>query len=160
MIRLDTPWYVSQFKLKEFTGWLTAQGAEVRAPTNPWEVCRYFWNDQVHIIYKNKHDRLTWTDATLRHYNQFLGPEKITVTKPKHPPVRPLTGVTDGIYPTGRRRSEPNIQHNVPRSPEFTEVRDILQKWGRIPHEDDNLRQSADHSEEPEGEDESPPFDL
>jgi hypothetical protein len=41
-----------------FNNWLARCGAQVLAPTNPWEVARFKANGGTHVIYTNKHKHI------------------------------------------------------------------------------------------------------
>lgn len=42
---------------------LMLEGAELKDLTNEWEVARWKWNDKTLIIYKNKHNHLSFSDS-------------------------------------------------------------------------------------------------
>lgn len=67
----------TQFKTAAFASWLVAQGAELRQPTNPYEVVRYLaYADGsrkalTHIVYAKESGLLTFTGSSREHYIQF-----------------------------------------------------------------------------------------
>lgn len=67
-----------QFKTADFAAWLSAQGAEVAPPTNPYEVIRYraFWHGSkkavTHVVYAKESGLLTFTSGSAEHYDAFL----------------------------------------------------------------------------------------
>lgn len=52
--------------------WLTAAGAECLSPTNPWEVLRFRAAGATHVVYFNKKDQVSMTDATREILNAFF----------------------------------------------------------------------------------------
>ena len=61
--------------LRKFTEWLTERGAEVLAPTNPWEVLRYRAMGATQIIYTNAAGRLTVQAETHQAWKAYLNCE-------------------------------------------------------------------------------------
>lgn len=76
-----------QFKTADFAAWLSAQGAEVAPPTNPYEVVRYraFWNGSkraiTHVVYAKDSGLLTYTSGSAEHYDAFVAGNPIN---PQH----------------------------------------------------------------------------
>lgn len=68
----------SQFKVAAFAQWLTANGAEICQPTNPYEVIRYraytpgATKAGTHIVYAKDTGALTFAGVTRAHYEAFL----------------------------------------------------------------------------------------
>lgn len=77
-----------QFKVADFVAWLAANGAEVGMPTNSYELVRYkaytsaATKAMTHIVYRKDNGLLTWTGASMRHYQAFLDGEDFTWAKP------------------------------------------------------------------------------
>jgi hypothetical protein len=59
-------------KIEEFKAWLAQQGAEVLAPTNPYEVLRVRARGGVHIAYKDKHGIISWQGLLLEARQRFV----------------------------------------------------------------------------------------
>lgn len=83
----------AQFKTAEFAAWLASNGAEVRAPTNPYEVVRYLAyvdgskKALTHIVYAKDSGLLTFTGQSREHYIQFAtGSKMYPDTAPGNPP--------------------------------------------------------------------------
>lgn len=72
-----------QFDTQGFAAWLSSNGAEIRTPTNAYEVIRYLafmpggTKAQTHIVYAKETGRLTFAGVTREHYEAFLAGEKI-----------------------------------------------------------------------------------
>lgn len=49
---------LSPRKLVKFEFWLTTHGAEILAPTNPYEVVRFKAGDETHVIYRKENGTL------------------------------------------------------------------------------------------------------
>lgn len=105
-----------QLKVQPFLAWLAEHGAEVGAPTNPYEVVRYraYWKKpraETHIIYAKENGLLTFTGASRAHYERFLAGEPLVakgeqfVSKFDYaaPADHPLEAVEG---PTARRRKK------------------------------------------------------
>jgi len=58
--------------LQSFSIFLEKHGAEIRDPTNPYEILRYRTPDGVtHVAYRNKKEKQTLTKETVAHYGCF-----------------------------------------------------------------------------------------
>lgn len=60
----DLPSSFTEKALAKFVAWLKERGAEVVDGTNEWELLRFWANGKVHILFRNKSGRLTWTGET------------------------------------------------------------------------------------------------
>ena len=85
-----TPIRRNQFNVSGFAAWLAANGAEVSAPTNPYELIRYraFWQGStkavVHVVYTKDSGLLTYTGGSKEHYVVYqMGGDLHTNTAPK-----------------------------------------------------------------------------
>lgn len=58
-----TPTHADDFRKKEkpFREWLCSQGAEILAPTNPWELLRFTSYGATSVLYRNAAGVLSWT---------------------------------------------------------------------------------------------------
>lgn len=71
----------AQFGLPAFASWLADNGAEVRTPTNQYEVVRYVAHAEghrkpvTHIVYTKENGMLTFAGGSREHYARFLGIE-------------------------------------------------------------------------------------
>lgn len=72
------PIRADQFRTANFAAWLANNGAEVAAPTNPYEVIRYRAYEAkggkatVNVVYRKESGLLTFTGNTRKHYQFFL----------------------------------------------------------------------------------------
>jgi hypothetical protein len=77
----------NQFKLADFAAYLAKHGAEVGAPTNPYEVIRYraFWQGSAkavtHIVYTKENGLLTYMGGARQHYQAFLDGDDLPDTQ-------------------------------------------------------------------------------
>lgn len=53
---------------------LEHQGAILKDLTNEWELVRWKWNDKILIVYKTKHDQLSFSDKMA--YDQYRAYEQ------------------------------------------------------------------------------------
>lgn len=116
----------------KFNLWLVDQGAEILSPTNDWEVLRYRLNSELHIIYKNKHERLTYTNRSLDHMIEFTEAAQTDL---------------------GTRGRTVCRGPNLMTVPKGSNIADIVKGWGSAT---DSPREPAIHSQEPEGGDQPP----
>lgn len=69
----------TQFNMAGFAVWLSNSGAEVGAPTNPYELIRYRAYAEggsktaTHIVYTKDNGLLTFCGDSRKHYEAFLG---------------------------------------------------------------------------------------
>lgn len=107
-----------------FTKWLKAKGAEMRNPTNEWEVLRYALDGTVSIIYKNKRGTLNYTGNSYAHIQEFLGNRRrLVMPGPNMQQISKIESTCGGIEP-------------------------LLKKWGRI--ETDPPCEPAEYCSQPE----------
>jgi hypothetical protein len=72
-----------QFQMQEFCAWLTKMGAEICAPTNPYEVVRYRAytvrgrKPVVNVVYAKDNGLLTFTRFSHHHYRAFIAGEHV-----------------------------------------------------------------------------------
>jgi hypothetical protein len=111
---------------RPFGKWLIAKGAELRDPTNEWEVMRYALDGTVSIIYAKKRGMLNYTGDSFAHIQDFLDSQPIT-----------------------RRWVCPGP--NLMTIPKGSSIADIMKGWGSAT---DTAREPAIHSQEPQGGDE------
>lgn len=105
-----------------FTAHLEAAGAEIRAPTNPWEVLRYAHRGGVHIVYRKANGFITFTGASEEHWREFSGGK--APRKGKMPPaikrdVRERLRARDGAgcwYCGLLLGEDETIEHLIPAS--------------------------------------------
>jgi hypothetical protein len=77
-----------QFRTAEFLAWIAGNGGEVCAPTNPYELVRYraytsgATKALTHIVYRKDNGLLTWTGASMKHYQAFLDGEAFAWSQP------------------------------------------------------------------------------
>ena len=73
----------AQFDLPGFAAWLSANGAEIAVPTNPYEVARYRAYERgakkasTHVVYAKENGKLTFSGVTRAHYEAFLAGEAV-----------------------------------------------------------------------------------
>ena len=86
----------AQFDTEGFAAWLSRSGAEVRAPTNPYEVIRYlaYWSGSkkpvTHVVYAKDNGLLTFTSGSASHYIQFATGSQMYPQEPRaQEPVNP-----------------------------------------------------------------------
>lgn len=58
-------------RMPEFVKWLSAAGAELLEPTNPWELLRFRGNGETSIIYKNSAGKITFTGDSRKAFEAF-----------------------------------------------------------------------------------------
>lgn len=58
-------------QLEAFKQYLLENGWHLLSPCSEWEVLRYRGANETRIIFKNKHDRLSWTNESWREWRQF-----------------------------------------------------------------------------------------
>jgi hypothetical protein len=84
----NLPMREAQFRTAEFLAWIVGNGAEVCPPTNPYEVVRYraytsgATKALTHIVYRKDSGLLTWTGASMKHYQAFLDGEEFAWSQP------------------------------------------------------------------------------
>jgi hypothetical protein len=134
-----------QLSVQSFIAWLASNGAEVGAPTNPYEVVRYRayrekGRAETHIIYAKENGLLTFTGASRAHYERFLAGDpmvgkgepfvsKFDYADPSDHPLEIAEGSTarrrkklmerdgDGCWFCGKPLgSDVTLEHLVPRS--------------------------------------------
>ena len=69
-------------RLERFKNWLVANGSEILAPTNEWEVLRFRGDRGTAIIYRNAAGRLNWQNGSDRAYRAWKN-EKPWRAQPK-----------------------------------------------------------------------------
>jgi hypothetical protein len=86
----------AHFQCADFAAWLSMNGAEVAAPTNPYEVVRYraFWCGSkravTHVVYTKDSGLLTFTSGSQEHYRAFLDGQPLEGQAPRAmAPVNP-----------------------------------------------------------------------
>ena len=79
---MSAPHFIERFDTDGFQEWLEANGGELRAPTNEWEVLRYRKDRVIHVIYKNKKGALNYQGKSRDHYKAFLGSDDLAVADP------------------------------------------------------------------------------
>lgn len=138
---MQIPNLASHLDVGAFDKWVLQQGGEILTLTNEWEIIRYRLNDALHIIYKNKHGRLTYTGSSLDHMIEHTGAHEFVAD-------------TD----LGRRG---RIVGQGPNLQQVSKIdKSILERWGsatnlaREPSQycsqsEDGREPSADHSEKP-----------
>lgn len=75
---------------ERFLAFLRANGAEVLAPTNEWEVVRFIAGDHTSVIYKTKQGTLTFTGVAFDAFSAFK-----------------CNGVWRAMPKTGRKKKSP-----------------------------------------------------
>lgn len=99
----NLPMRDKQFRTADFLAWLASNGAEVGGPTNPYELVRYkaYTSDATraltHIVYRKDNGLLTWTGASMKHYQAFLDGAEFVWSKPYRKPV--LQAIREGEPP-------------------------------------------------------------
>lgn len=82
------PIRAKQFSTADFLAWLASNGAEVCNVTNPYELVRYraytsgATKALTHIVYRKDNGLLTWTGASMKHYQAFLDGGELIGAKP------------------------------------------------------------------------------
>lgn len=67
---MKTQIYYFPSNIESLIEMLREKGAVLLDLSNDWEIARWQWNDEVCIVYKNKHDKLSFS-GTLA-YNQYV----------------------------------------------------------------------------------------
>lgn len=62
---------IAALPVKRFTDWLTARGAQVLNPTNPYEMVRFTTERGLGIVYTNSRGRVTHVGEAAKAYNAF-----------------------------------------------------------------------------------------
>lgn len=60
-------------RMRAFTAFLEARGAELLTPTNQWELLRFRTEEGTSIIYTDKRGHLTWTNQAAEAYLACVG---------------------------------------------------------------------------------------
>jgi len=82
------PIRAEQFQTADFLAWLARNGAEVCTPTNPYELVRYraytsgATKAMTHIVYRKDNGLLTWTGASMKHYEAFISGAEFAWSQP------------------------------------------------------------------------------
>lgn len=111
-----------------FAKHLTAIGAEMKDPTNVWEVVRYKADGATHIVYMKANGALTYTGDSKAHYTNFLSnreqlkavkTKKAAKPKPSRKHIRDALRQRDGDtcwYCGCFVEGEGTVEHLIPRS--------------------------------------------
>lgn len=103
----------SQFKTTDFLEWISRNGAEVGMPSNGYEVVRYkaytsgATKALTHIVYRKDSGMLTWTGASMRHYQAFLDGSEFIWSQPYEVKTTKITAAQmneDRESPGAKRR--------------------------------------------------------
>lgn len=137
LVSLNDPFYARDLDVAALQEFVEARGGEWRDPTNMWEVARYTLAGQLHIIYKNKRDILTYCGDSRGHVQQARGGRKVMRSPAKRKdegsnPSHASTSIKDVI------ERWPGVQTDPPR----TSTSDCSEPEGR-------RKPSPDHSEKP-----------
>lgn len=67
----DTPYFFAHMKVDQFKAFLSGNGHQVLAPTNPWEVVRFKNANGIGVVYKNSTGRVRFTGLSGNAYKAF-----------------------------------------------------------------------------------------
>lgn len=90
---------INGVKIGELRDWLAKQGADIRQPTNEWEVLRYKFEGAVRIVYKNKKGHFTYDEKTAA-YAKRCNRAPIVQSPPKVAPAPAIATAKPEFQPS------------------------------------------------------------